>query len=79
MESYKVWLGDGSALDGACFDTMQDAEQAIVDRYGWDDLTTVESHNGGQWYLYATEADADADKDGAFAPSITFVDDEEAL
>jgi hypothetical protein len=74
MESYKVWLGDGSALDGACFDTFDEAEQAIVNRYGWDEVATVEACDG-EWYLYATEDDADADQDGAFAPSVTRVEE----
>jgi hypothetical protein len=68
---FKVWLGNGSMLDGERFDAMDEAIDAIQNHYGWDGLFTVDHDLGGAWSCYETEEEAEEDVDGIYAPTIT--------
>jgi hypothetical protein len=64
-KQYKIWTGDGSAIDGTTYDTYEEAYEALREWCGWDEIYTVEHCNGDAVSCYATEEAADADQDGA--------------
>ena len=68
---FRVWLGNGSMVDGSVYDTKEEAEDAIQQHYCWEGLFTVDHCLGGAWSCYETEEEADEDRDGAYAPTIT--------
>ena len=74
---YRIWTGNGQGVDGQVCDSISEAEAAIRSEFGWDDMVVVEGCDGGQLYCYRDQESADEDECGAYAPSITLVDDDE--
>ncbi len=56
------------------YETQQGAVDAIAEAQGWGEPVVSESYTvdaGSAVSVYETQADCDADQDGAFAPRVT--------
>ena len=70
----RIWTGDGSMMDGSEYDSREEAIEALRTWRGWDDIETREHCDGSAVSCYATEEDADADADGAYADTVSDID-----
>lgn len=71
---YRVWTGDGSLWDGEEYDTLEEATAAIGTRYGWSSPVLLDHGDWETWSVYETQALADADEDGAYAPGVRTIE-----
>ena len=69
MAKYTWYYSD--AVRGEA-DTREDAYAALAQHIAWiDEAIEVVSPDGATTYYYRSQADADADRDGAYAAQIT--------
>jgi hypothetical protein len=73
MERYKIWIGDGTMMDGAEYETLEEAKAGLLDWLGFDDLFIAEHCDGEAWSVYEDESDAAVDVDGVYPTTITRV------
>jgi hypothetical protein len=73
----KIWTGDGSMIDGSEYDSREDAVEALRVWRGWDKVYEAEHCDGSAVSCYASEEDADADTDGAYADTVRDIEEGE--
>jgi hypothetical protein len=73
----KIWTGDGSMIDGAEYDSREEAIEALRAWSGWDEIYEAEHCDGFAVSCYGSQEEADEDSDGAYAITISDVADED--
>jgi hypothetical protein len=72
-KQYKIWVGDGSAIDGTTYESRAEACEALREWRQWHEIHTAEYCDGSAICCYASQDAADADHDGAYADTVVEV------
>lgn len=68
----RIWTGDGRSIDGSVYDSRADALDALREWRGWSTVYTVA--HGRAVSCYGSQDDADVDRDGAFADTVSDIE-----
>ena len=70
-EKFEIWTGDGSIFDGSIYDDESEALRQLLEYLGWSYVASWYHYgDDGTTYVYRSEAEMEADTDGAHAPCV---------